>query len=109
MPEDETSNPPPYDPSSMFWEGDTSTGAKISQWERDRWERFLAQIVSATSDAGVLGNFPEGLEQEVERLRSRLTSAEGWNADLEAKVQELEQKIGNLGEDRRGPGQLTKL
>ncbi len=50
-----------------LWQGDESTGAQIAHWERRRWAQFHAAIVSATSssDAGVLGNFPQEAQQEL--------------------------------------------
>ena len=77
-------------------------GREIPQWERHRWEVFFAQIAtSATSsgDAGVLGNFPQELEQElkpeVERVLALLAEKTEWSEALEEEVQRLEQIIKN--------------
>jgi len=76
VPEDETSSQPPYDPGSMSWESTTNFGPHIAQWERDRWEVFLAQIAipgTSSGDAGVLGNFPEEVEQEHRQVEQALS------------------------------------
>ena len=100
MPDDETSNPPEYDPSSMSWEGTSKYGPEIAQHEHRRWATFLAQIASSTGDAGVLGNFlPPDLQQDVERLTGQLASEKEWSAALEEEVQQLEQKITNLNKE----------
>jgi len=68
MPGDETSSQPPNDPGSMSWESTTNYNPRIAQDEHRRWATFLAQIATSSGDAGVLGNFPQEVEQEVERL-----------------------------------------
>lgn len=98
MSEEETSNQPP-----AFWQGDESTGAQISQWERDRWETFLAQISPSSGDAGVLGNFPEAteqeLEQKVQQLLGLLAEKDEWTEALEEELQLKEQEIINLNKE----------
>lgn len=74
-------------------------GPQIAHWERSRWAKFQASIATSSGDAGVLGNFPEGLELEVEGLRSQLATAEEWSAALEEEVQRLEQTITNLNKE----------
>ncbi len=85
------------------WEGTTNFGPLIPQWERSRWKVFFAQIAtSATSsgDAGVLGNFPQEVEQElrqeVQRLLDLLAEKDEWTEALEEELQRKEQVIMNL-------------
>lgn len=70
MPEDETSSQPPNDPGSMSWESTTNYNPRIAQDEHRRWATFLAQIATSSGDAGVLGNFPQEVEQEIELLKA---------------------------------------
>jgi len=68
VPEEETNNQPP-----SFWQGDESTGAQISHWERQRWAQFHAAIATSSGDAGVLGNFlPPEVEQEHRQVEEAL-------------------------------------
>ena len=78
--------------------GSFDYGPLIAHWEHRRWESFHAQIVAATSsnNAGVLGNFPQEVEQEVELLKGQLASEKEWSAALEEEVQRLEKKITDL-------------
>ncbi len=100
-----------------LWQGDESTGAQIAHWERRRWAQFHAAIVSATSssDAGVLGNFPQEAQQElkeqelkqkVEQLIGLLAAKDAllaekdeWTEALEEELQLKEQEIINLNKE----------
>ena len=78
-------------------------GPQIAHWERHRWATFQAQVASSTGDAGVLGNFPQDIEQEliqkVEQLLELVAEKDAWSEALEEELQLKEQVIVNLNKE----------
>ena len=71
--------------------GNIGYSPQIGHWERRRWATFLAQIATSTGDAGVLGNFPQEVEQErrqeVEQaLRQEIERIMAMHAKMDAKL-----------------------